>query len=190
MTAVNPSTRQSAATQATTTTTTTVNESSIAFNTENNAPLDLSQLPLLDQEDIGERAHPRGQPTDYKTILITGGAGFIGSFMVRKMVALYPEYRIVVVDKLDYCGSLNNLAAIKHAPNVDAILHFAAQTHVDNSFGDSFEFTKNNVMGTHVLLEAAKLFKIKRFIHVSTDEVYGEVPHDSVSNVFIGEADG
>jgi dTDP-glucose 4,6-dehydratase len=121
------------------------------------------------------------------------------------MVALYPEYRIVVVDKLDYCGSLNNLKAVKEAPNfqfirgditsadfirfllhhlkVDAILHFAAQTHVDNSFGDSFEFTKNNVLGTHVLLEAAKEHGIKRFVHVSTDEVYGEVP---VGKVGIG----
>ncbi|KAI9595273.1 hypothetical protein BDF19DRAFT_82614 [Syncephalis fuscata] len=119
--------------------------------------------------------------------------------MVRKMVTLYPEYQVIVVDKLDYCGSLNNLKAVKEAPNfrfirgditsvdfirfllhhlkIDAILHFAAQTHVDNSFGDSFEFTKNNVLGTHVLLEAAKEHGVKRFIHVSTDEVYGEVPH-------------
>lgn len=58
--------------------------------------------------------------------------------------------------------------------NVDTIMHFAAQTHVDNSFGNSIEFTKNNILGTHVLLEAGKAHKIKRFIHVSTDEVYGE----------------
>lgn len=57
---------------------------------------------------------------------------------------------------------------------IDTIMHFAAQTHVDNSFGNSFQFTQNNIMGTHVLLESAKLANIKRFIHVSTDEVYGE----------------
>src|SRR4051794_1780786 len=66
---------------------------------------------------------------------------------------------------------------------IDTIFHLAAQTHVDNSFGDSFEFTKNNVMGTHVMLEAAKVHGIKRFIHVSTDEVYGEVAKSSVRNL-------
>lgn len=60
------------------------------------------------------------------------------------------------------------------AEKIDTILHFAAQTHVDNSFGNSFQFTQNNIMGTHVLLESAKLAGIRRFIHVSTDEVYGE----------------
>ncbi|CAO3579074.1 unnamed protein product [Absidia cylindrospora] len=113
------------------------------------------------------------------------------------MVVLYPEHHIYVVDKLDYCGSLHNLKSIKEFPNytfikgditssdfmsfilkekkIEVIFHLAAQTHVDNSFGDSFEFTKNNVMGTHVMLEAAKAHKVRRFIHVSTDEVYGEV---------------
>lgn len=67
------------------------------------------------------------------------------------------------------------MAFILRERKIDTIFHLAAQTHVDNSFGDSFEFTKNNVMGTHVMLEAAKLYNIKRFIHVSTDEVYGEV---------------
>jgi len=60
------------------------------------------------------------------------------------------------------------------AEQIDTILHFAAQTHVDNSFGNSFQFTENNIMGTHVLLESAKVAGIKRFVHVSTDEVYGE----------------
>jgi FlaA1/EpsC-like NDP-sugar epimerase len=169
-------------------------------------PFHAGLLPEFDREDIGERALGVDEHSDYKSILITGGAGFIGSFMARKMVALYPEYQIVVVDKLDYCGSLNNLRAIKEASNfrfirgditsadfirfvlhhlnIDAILHFAAQTHVDNSFGDSFEFTKNNVLGTHVLLEAAKEHGVKRFIHVSTDEVYGEVPHDKVRAIY------
>ena len=103
--------------------------------------------------------------------------------------------QIVNFDKLDYCSSLSNLNEIKGAPNykfikgnllsadlikyileqeqIDTIIHAAAQTHVDNSFGNSFAFTENNVMGTHVLIESAKTHGIKRFIHVSTDEVYG-----------------
>ncbi|KAG1173187.1 hypothetical protein G6F70_005978 [Rhizopus microsporus] len=152
----------------------------------------------FDREDIGERVSELASDLrDVKNILVTGGAGFIGSFLVRKLVVLYPEYHIYVVDKLDYCGSLHNLKSVREFPNftfvrgditsadfitfllrdknIDVIFHLAAQTHVDNSFGDSFEFTKNNVMGTHVLLEAAKISKIRRFIHVSTDEVYGEV---------------
>ncbi|KAG2222509.1 hypothetical protein INT45_012823 [Circinella minor] len=152
----------------------------------------------FDQIDIGQRVPELPSDLqDIKSILITGGAGFIGSFLVRKLVVLYPEYHIYVVDKLDYCGSLHNLKSVSEFPNytfikgditssdfmafvlkekkIDVIFHLAAQTHVDNSFGDSFEFTKNNVMGTHVMLEAAKVHRVKRFIHVSTDEVYGEV---------------
>lgn len=155
-------------------------------------------LSEFDLVDIGDRVPELAEDLkDVKNILVTGGAGFIGSFLVRKLVVLYPEYNIYVIDKLDYCGSLHNLKAVKEFPNysftrgditsadftsfflkekkIDVIFHLAAQTHVDNSFGDSFEFTKNNVMGTHVLLEAAKIRKIQRFIHVSTDEVYGEV---------------
>jgi UDP-glucose 4,6-dehydratase len=109
----------------------------------------------------------------------------------------YPEYNVVVYDRLDYCSCLENLTEIKDLPNykfikgdiatpdlvayvlreekIDTILHFAAQTHVDNSFGNSFAFTHSNIYGTHVLLESAKVCKtIKRFVHVSTDEVYGE----------------
>ena len=96
---------------------------------------------------------------------------------------------------MDYCSSMRNLDAVLHRPNfkfvkgnllsadlmsyvletekIDTIIHAAAQTHVDNSFGNSFAFTENNVLGTHVLVEAAKTAGIKRFIHVSTDEVYG-----------------
>ncbi|KAG2186421.1 hypothetical protein INT43_002859 [Umbelopsis isabellina] len=152
----------------------------------------------FDLVDIGAKQESTSDDLkDVRNILVTGGAGFIGSFVVRKLVVLYPEYRIYVVDKLDYCGSTRSLKAVSNFPNyefikgditspdfmayllkekkIDVIFHLAAQTHVDNSFGDSFEFTKNNVMGTHVLLEAAKANGIKRFIHVSTDEVYGEV---------------
>jgi UDP-glucose 4,6-dehydratase len=106
----------------------------------------------------------------------------------------------VNLDRLDYCSCLENLDEIKYNKNykfvkgnicsselvnyvlkeeeIDTIMHFAAQTHVDNSFGNSFSFTQNNILGTHVLLESAKIHGIKRFIHVSTDEVYGEGAED------------
>ncbi|CAL9751061.1 unnamed protein product [Musa acuminata subsp. burmannicoides] len=138
-----------------------------------------------------------------KNILITGAAGFIASHVANRLVWNYPEYKIVVLDKLDYCSNLKNLNLSRSSPNfkfvkgdigsadlvnyllitesIDTIMHFAAQTHVDNSFGNSFEFTKNNIYGTHVLLEACKVTgQIKRFIHVSTDEVYGETDEDAV----------
>ncbi|KAK6237107.1 hypothetical protein QUC31_020892 [Theobroma cacao] len=139
------------------------------------------------------------EPAPYapKKILITGAAGFIASHVTSRLINNYPEYKIVALDKLDYCSSLKNLQPCFSSPNfkfvkgdiictdllnyllvaedIDTIMHFAAQTHVDNSFGNSFEFTNNNIYGTHVLLEACKVSKqIKRFIHVSTDEVYGE----------------
>lgn len=133
-----------------------------------------------------------------KSILLTGGAGFIGSNVLIHIVKAYPDTNVVCLDKLDYCAAVRNFEEIKDAKNfkfvkgditsadlvnyllqaekIDTIMHFAAQTHVDNSFGNSFTFTESNVLGTHVLLESAKLFKdqIRRFIHVSTDEVYGE----------------
>ncbi|CAA6665703.1 unnamed protein product [Spirodela intermedia] len=138
-----------------------------------------------------------------KNILITGAAGFIASHVANRLVRNYPEYKIVVLDKLDYCSNLKNLLPSRSSPkfkfvkgdiasadlvnylliteSIDTIMHFAAQTHVDNSFGNSFEFTKNNIYGTHVLLEACKVTgQIKRFIHVSTDEVYGETDEDAV----------
>ncbi|KAK8985538.1 hypothetical protein V6N11_068792 [Hibiscus sabdariffa] len=138
-----------------------------------------------------------------RNILITGAAGFIGCHVANRLVRNYPDYKIVVLDKLDYCSNLKNLNPSKASPNfkfvagdigsadlvnyllftesIDTIMHFAAQTHVDNSFGNSFEFTKNNIYGTHVLLEACKVTgQIRRFIHVSTDEVYGETDEDAV----------
>ncbi|KAJ3670990.1 hypothetical protein LUZ60_008418 [Juncus effusus] len=138
-----------------------------------------------------------------KNILITGAAGFIASHVANRLIRNYPDYKIVVLDKLDYCSTLKNLDPSRPSPNlkfvkgdiasadlvnyllitenIDTIMHFAAQTHVDNSFGNSFEFTKNNIYGTHVLLEACKVTGgITRFIHVSTDEVYGETDEDAV----------
>mmetsp|Transcript_5245 Transcript_5245/g.13443 ORF Transcript_5245/g.13443 Transcript_5245/m.13443 type:complete len:375 (+) Transcript_5245:65-1189(+) len=141
-----------------------------------------------------------------KNVLITGGAGFIASQTVLHFAEKYPQYKLVVLDKLDYCASRKHLAHLEGKDNfkfikgditsgdllnyllkseeIDTILHFAAQTHVDNSFGNSVVFTTNNVVGTHVLLEAAKaaMPRLKRFVHVSTDEVYGENPgedHDA-----------
>jgi len=113
-----------------------------------------------------------------------------------RLVRAYPQYKIVNLDKLEYCSSLKNLESIAGAPNytfvkgsitsqelvnyimrkegIDTVMHFAAQTHVDNSFGNSIAFTECNVLGTHVLLEAAKEARVKLFMHVSTDEVYGD----------------
>jgi UDP-glucose 4,6-dehydratase len=85
-----------------------------------------------------------------------------------------PNYKFV---KGNICTS-DFVSYVLEAEKIDTIIHFAAQTHVDNSFGNSFQFTQNNIMGTHTLLESAKVAKIKRFIHVSTDEVYGEQHRD------------
>lgn len=112
----------------------------------------------------------------------------------------YPSYNVVCFDKLDYCSSPHNTAVLAGRPNftvhvgdvthpasvlacmeahaVDTVMHFAAQSHVDLSFGNSYAFTQTNVFGTHVLLESAKKVGVKRFVHVSTDEVYGEVKDD------------
>lgn len=123
--------------------------------------------------------------------------GFIASHVAILLCNKYPEYNVVVYDKLDYCSCLANLDELKELPNfkfvkgdicspdlvsyvfkteeIDTVMHFAAQTHVDNSFGNSFAFTHSNIYGTHVLLESAKSCPtMRRFIHVSTDEVYGE----------------
>jgi UDP-glucose 4,6-dehydratase len=123
--------------------------------------------------------------------------GFIASHVAILLCKQYSQYKIVVYDKLDYCSCLANLEELFDLPNfkfikgdiaspdlvsyvlreekIDTILHFAAQTHVDNSFGNSFAFTETNIYGTHVLLESAKCCKTRRrFVHVSTDEVYGE----------------
>lgn len=135
-----------------------------------------------------------------KHILITGGAGFIGSHVVRLMVNKYPEYTIVNLDKLTYAGNLANLTDIEQKPNyhfekcdicdfdavlkifnkydIDGVIHLAAESHVDRSIKDPFTFARTNVMGTLSMLQAAKAYwdghwEGKRFYHISTDEVYG-----------------
>ncbi|KAJ5657814.1 dTDP-D-glucose 4-6-dehydratase-like protein [Penicillium longicatenatum] len=144
------------------------------------------------------RFEPR---SDVKNILITGGAGFIGGWVTRHLAVQYPEYNIVCFDKLDVVASLSNISCLQSLPNfefvhgdlmdqaaiakvlsehnIDCVMHFAACSHVQNSFNDPLNFTVNNVIGTQLLLEAIRHHKgprrVHRFIHVSTDEVYGDV---------------
>lgn len=138
-----------------------------------------------------------------RNILITGGAGFIGSHVVELFVRKYPDYHIVTLDKLTYAGSRDNIAAVIDAPNhtfvegdicdsalverlfaeydIDGVLHLAAESHVDRSIASPILFAQNNILGTITLLEAArKAWSNKsgerRFHHISTDEVYGALP--------------
>ena len=138
-----------------------------------------------------------------RNIIITGGAGFIGSHVVRLFVNKYPDYHIINLDKLTYAGNLANLKDVENKPNytfvkadicdfemmlkifkqyhIDGVIHLAAESHVDRSIRDPFTFARTNVLGTLSLLQAARLtweylpegYEGKHFYHISTDEVYG-----------------
>ena len=128
-------------------------------------------------------------------LLITGGAGFIGSNFIRHIINKYPDYHITNLDKLTYAGNLDNLKDINGHPNytfirgdicdakavadaasgVDVIINFAAETHVDRSILEPGSFIQTDVYGTYVLLEAVKAYGIRRYIQISTDEVYGSI---------------
>ena len=133
-------------------------------------------------------------------LLITGGAGFIGSNFIRHILNKYPDYRIINLDKLTYCGNLENLRDIENnnyysfvkgdicdkrivnklvSRKPDVIINFAAETHVDRSILDPQRFIKTDIFGTQTLLEAAKKYSIQRYIQISTDVVYGSIERGS-----------
>lgn len=144
-----------------------------------------------------------------KTILVTGGCGFIGSDFLRQFVVKYPETTFVNLDALTYAGNLDKVKDIENYPNYifvhgnicdrdlvnslfekyhfDKVVHFAAESHVDNSIKNSQIFIETNVMGTQVLLEACRIYGIERFHYVSTDEVYGDLPIDRPDLLFTEE---
>lgn len=128
-------------------------------------------------------------------IVITGGAGFIGSHIVDEFAEKYPDAHITVLDKMTYAADVQNIMhhlekknfrllvgdlrdmhiCLQAVQGADLVIHAAAESHVDNSFGNSIEFSKTNVEGTHCLMEACRQLRIPKIIHVSTDEVYGEI---------------
>jgi len=136
-------------------------------------------------------------------LLITGGAGFIGSNFIHYLLKKYPRYQIINLDKLTYFGNLDNLKDIKTshykfvkgdisdaklvrkiAKNVNGILNFAAETHVDRSIINADDFIRTDILGTKNLLEAVKEFKITRYLQISTDEVYGSLARGKASEEF------
>lgn len=138
-----------------------------------------------------------------KNILVTGGAGFIGSAFVRYMVEKHPELNIIVYDKLTYAGNLDNLAPVSDEPNyrfeqgdiasrdsvkrvfsahqIDTVVNFAAESHVDRSILSPDAFVHSNAVGVHILLDESRQHGVERFVQVSTDEVYGDIEEDVFS---------
>jgi len=135
-------------------------------------------------------------------LLITGGAGFIGSHFIKYILRKYQDYQIINLDKLTYCGNLDNLRSVENdsryrfikgdicnlkfvnriaSKRPDAIINFASETHVDQSILNPKDFIKTDILGTHNLLEATERYKIERFIQISTDEVYGSIRRGSFS---------
>lgn len=135
-------------------------------------------------------------------ILVTGGAGFIGSNFIHHILRTYPRYAVLNLDKLTYAGNLENLADLESNPNyqfikgdicvdadcelalrgVDAVVHFAAESHVDRSIADARTFVETNVQGTFNLLDLARRNRVGRFLHVSTDEVYGSLAPGEIAD--------
>jgi len=135
-------------------------------------------------------------------LFVTGGAGFIGSNFIQYILKKYPDYKVINLDKLTYAGNLENLKEVENnhryefvqgdicdrelvdrlVKEVDAIIHFAAESHVDRSIKDAGVFVKTNVLGTQILLEAARSNGCKRFHHVSTDEVFGSLGENGYFN--------
>lgn len=143
------------------------------------------------------------------TIIVTGGAGFIGSNFIFHIMAKYPDYRVVCIDKLTYAGNLSTLKDVLGKPNFrfvkadicdrkavyklfeeeapDIVVNFAAESHVDRSILDPSVFLQTNIIGTAILMDACLKFKVKRYHQVSTDEVYGDLPLDR-PDLFFTEA--
>ena len=147
--------------------------------------------------------------TNMKNILVTGGAGFIGSNFIFYMLNTHPDYRIVCLDKLTYAGNLSTLRSVMDLPNFrfvkldicdragveqlfeeekpDMVVNFAAESHVDRSIEDPSIFLQTNIIGTSVLMDACRKFGITRYHQVSTDEVYGDLPLDRPDLFFTEE---
>lgn len=134
-------------------------------------------------------------------IVVTGGAGFIGSHIVEMLLGHYSKARVTILDKMTYATNIRGILHLTSNPRVnlivgdicemhtclkavkgtDLVIHAAAESHVDNSFGNSLEFTRSNTLGTHTLIEACRVLNVPRIIHVSTDEVYGEIMKGSAN---------
>jgi dTDP-glucose 4,6-dehydratase len=177
-------------------------QNQILRSQRSNNILDSSKLKTWKPEALNIRESVIKTLKNYKvhmiTILVTGGCGFIGSHFINYLMLNYPLVKVINIDAMYYCASesnikkqyresenyvlykknitcINTLEEIFRIHNIDTVIHFAAQSHVDNSFCESLKYTNDNVIGTHTLLEACRTYgHIKKFIHISTDEVYGE----------------